>query len=192
MKISVKAAIDAYGMTKGIVRYTAYCLILIASLWLSSCNKSNPTQTEEIIITTELKLTEDQEKSYGITFGSPQVRMVYDAVALGGVVEAPPQQTASVSFPLAGNVRSIHVLAGNQVQKGSTLALIESIELIQLQEDYWKTLGQLTFAEQERERQKKQQPKICEKCRFTVTFLHFLSYNFYRFTDIQQTLKCVL
>ncbi|AXE17665.1 hypothetical protein DR864_07910 [Runella rosea] len=124
-------------------------------LFLLSCSKTETAQTEEATATapTELKLTAEQEKNFGITLGSPEMRMVYDAIILNGVVEAPPQQTASVSFPLTGIVRSINVLAGSQVGKGSNLATIESLELIQLQEDYWKTVGQLTFAEQERQRQ---------------------------------------
>ncbi len=124
-------------------------------IFLLSCSKNETAQTEEATATapTELKLTAEQEKNFGITLGSPEMRMVYDAITLNGVVEAPPQQTASVSFPLTGIVRSINVLAGSQVGKGSTLATVESLELIQLQEDYWKTVGQLTFAEQERQRQ---------------------------------------
>lgn len=119
-----------------------------------SCTKPDATQTEEPSAnSSELRLTPEQEKSFGITLGNSQIRTVYDAIVLNGVVEVPPQQTASVSFPLTGTVRSIHVLAGSQVSKGSTLATIESLELIQLQEDYWKTVGQLIFAEQERQRQ---------------------------------------
>ncbi|WP_428657953.1 efflux RND transporter periplasmic adaptor subunit [Runella sp.] len=126
----------------------ALCFLLI------SCNKTETAQTEETTAApTELKLTAEQEKNFGITLGSPETRTVYDAIVLNGVVEAPPQQTASVSFPLTGIVRNINVLAGSQVSRGSTLATVESLELIQLQEDYWKTVGQLTFAEQERQRQ---------------------------------------
>lgn len=126
----------------------AFCLILIG------CTKTETAVTEESTAApTELKLTAEQEKNFGITLGNPETRTVYDAIVLNGVVEAPPQQTASVSFPLTGIVRSINVLAGSQVGKGSPLATVESLELIQLQEDYWKTVGQLTFAEQERQRQ---------------------------------------
>jgi len=142
--------IDAYGMTN----YT-YCLLLTAyCLLLIGCNKTETAATEEATTApTELKLTAEQEKNFGITFGSPESRLVFDAILLNGTVEAPPQQTASVSFPLTGIVRTISVLPGSQLEKGSTLATVESIELIQLQEDYWKTVGQLTFAEQERQRQ---------------------------------------
>lgn len=129
-------------------------LCLVAAL--SSCNKTETAQTEEAApekAPTELKLTAEQEKNFGISLGSAQVRTVFDAIVLNGVVESSPQQSASVSFPLSGIVRSIGALAGNSVGKGGTLATIESLELIQLQEDYWKTVGQLQFAEQERQRQ---------------------------------------
>ncbi len=130
-------------------------LLLAFCFFLVSCNKTETTATEEeaTAAPTELKLTPEQEKNFGITLGNTQTRTVYDAITLNGVVEAPPQQSASVSFPLTGIVRSIAVQAGSQVSKASTLATIESLELIQLQEDYWKTVGQLTFAEQERQRQ---------------------------------------
>lgn len=132
-------------------------LALCLTAALSSCNKTETAQSEEAAAPekapTELKLTAEQEKNFGISLGSPETRTVYDAIVLNGVVESSPQQSASVSFPLTGIVRSIGVLSGNSVGKGSTLATIESLELIQLQEDYWKTAGQLQFAEQERQRQ---------------------------------------
>jgi|GEM_PF-195174 cobalt-zinc-cadmium efflux system membrane fusion protein len=133
----------------------AFCFLLFAfCLFLTGCNKTETAATEEATAApAELKLTAEQEKNFGITLGSPEIRSVYDAVVLNGVVETPPQQSASISFPLTGIVRSVNVLSGSQVSKGSTLATIESLELIQLQEDYWKTVGQLTYAEQERQRQ---------------------------------------
>ncbi len=130
----------------------ALCLLVA----LSSCNKTETAQSEAAVTETaptELKLTAEQEKNFGISLGNPETRTVFDAIVLNGVVELSPQQSASVSFPLSGIVRSIGVLAGNSVGKGSTLATIESLEIIQLQEDYWKTAGQLQFAEQERQRQ---------------------------------------
>lgn len=130
----------------------ALCLLVA----LSSCNKTETAQSEAAVTETaptELKLTAEQEKNFGISLGNPETRTVFDAIVLNGVVELSPQQSASVSFPLSGIVRSIGVLAGNSVGKGNTLATIESLEIIQLQEDYWKTAGQLQFAEQERQRQ---------------------------------------
>lgn len=130
----------------------ALCLLVA----LSSCNKTETAQSEAAVTETaptELKLTAEQEKNFGISLGNPETRTVFDAIVLNGVVELSPQQSASVSFPLSGIVRSIGVLAGNSVGKGSTLATIESLEIIQLQEDYWKTAGQFQFAEQERQRQ---------------------------------------
>ncbi|MCU0338414.1 MAG: efflux RND transporter periplasmic adaptor subunit [Spirosomaceae bacterium] len=130
------------------------CLLPVACfVLLSSCAEA-PTTTEEAApLPSELKLTAAQEKNFGISLGTTRTQLVYDAIALNGTVEAPPQQTASVSFPIAGMVRSIGVQTGQTIGKGSTLATVESLELIQLQEDYWKTRGQLTFAEQERQRQ---------------------------------------
>lgn len=115
----------------------ALCLLVA----LSSCNKTETAQSEAAVTETaptELKLTAEQEKNFGISLGNPETRTVFDAIVLNGVVELSPQQSASVSFPLSGIVRSIGVLAGNSVGKGSTLATIESLEIIQLQEDYWK------------------------------------------------------
>lgn len=147
---TINAQIPALSPCKGLF----HLLPLAFCLFLFSCNKTETTETEEATTApTELKLTAEQEKNFGITLGNTQTRTVYDAIILNGVVETPPQQSASVSFSLTGIVRNITVLAGSQVSKGGTLATIESLELIQLQEDYWKTVGQLTFAEQERQRQ---------------------------------------
>lgn len=147
---TINAQIPTLSPCKGLF----HLLPLALCLFLFSCNKTETTETEEVTTApTELKLTAEQEKNFGITLGNTQTRTVYDAIILNGVVETPPQQSASVSFSLTGIVRNITVLAGSQVSKGGTLATIESLELIQLQEDYWKTVGQLIFAEQERQRQ---------------------------------------
>ncbi len=136
-------------------RKHAFVYYLLFVLLQGSCTKTETDQAEDTPAATpsELRLVPEQEKNFGITLGSPQLRAVYDVIVLNGIVETPPQQTASVSFPLTGTVRSIAVLPGSNVNKGSTLATVESLDLIQLQEDYWKTVGQLTFAEQERQRQ---------------------------------------
>ncbi|MEZ4904364.1 MAG: efflux RND transporter periplasmic adaptor subunit [Spirosomataceae bacterium] len=150
MKIMNRIDASFLGTTKLIYRLLliGYCSLL------TSCNKTETTATDEATAAPmELKLTAAQEKNFGITLGNLETQTVFDAITLNGIVEASPQQTASVSFPLTGIVRAISVLPGSQVAKGGILATVESIELIQWQEDYWRTLGQLTFAEQERQRQ---------------------------------------
>ncbi|MFN4145889.1 MAG: efflux RND transporter periplasmic adaptor subunit [Runella sp.] len=125
------------------------------ALFLVSCNNNSTstTETPQETAPTELKLTTDQEKNFGITLGEAKTSEVYDEIVLNGSVETLPQQTASVSFQLSGVVKSIEVVAGSLIKKGGILATVESLELIQLQEEYWKTISQLTFANQERQRQ---------------------------------------
>lgn len=128
----------------------AFCLLLLIGCHTPD---SPSSETPAEAPATGLKLTAEQQKSFGVTLGQTSTRLVYDALILNGTVETSPQQTASVSFPISGIVRSVSVQAGSSVAKGGTLAVIESLELIQWQEDYWKTMGQLLFAEQERQRQ---------------------------------------
>ena len=121
---------------------------------ISACSKpAEETATTEAP-TNQITLKAEQIKSFGIEMGNFETKTLHEYVRVNGSVEAPPQNMASVSFPIAGFIKTVAVRVGQSVQKGQTLAVIESMELVQLQQDYQQTISKLQFQVQELQRQK--------------------------------------
>ena len=57
--------------------------------------------------------------------------------------DRPPDQNAQVSILIGGLVRSVLVEEGQHVEKGTVLATLESLEHLQLQQDYLVTVSDL-------------------------------------------------
>lgn len=73
---------------------------------------------------------------------------------VNGVIDVPPQNMISVSFPLGGYLKSTHLLPGMHVKKGEVIAIIEDPSLVQLQQDYLDVHNRVQYAEKEFNRQK--------------------------------------
>src|SRR5687768_8349544 len=70
-------------------------------------------------------LTAAQMGSVGIATGKPTRQMVQAALRVSGVVEAPPQNKVTVSFPLGGYIAATNMIPGMQVRKGQVLATLQ-------------------------------------------------------------------
>ena len=129
-------------------------LLIITSL-LGACN-SQPAEEAAAVEApiNQLTLTEAQVQSFGVATGGFETRLMHRYVQANGSVEAPPQSVATVGFPVAGYVKTIGVSAGQRVEKGQTLATLESLEAVQMQQDYLQTSSNLVFLEQELTRQR--------------------------------------
>jgi len=123
----------------------------------SSC--TNPTADETATAeapekpTDLITLTAEQAQQTGLRTGGLDTTTVSDEVTANGVVNVPPQYLASVSLPIGGYVRSVLKLPGSPVKKGEILATLESLEFIQLQQDYAQARSRLVFQNEELERQ---------------------------------------
>jgi cobalt-zinc-cadmium efflux system membrane fusion protein len=101
----------------------------------------------------EIRLTDEQAKKAGIQAALPEVRELHYEVLVNGVVDVPPQNMVSVSFPMGGYLRSTKLLPGMRVRKGEVIGLMEEQTLVQLQQDYLVTAAKLDFLEKEYLRQ---------------------------------------
>jgi len=125
----------------------------------TAIEKNKPVQEKSVkqdsaLPSGEVMLTEKQYETIGIQLGSVEKKNLTNLVKANGFIILPPQQKANVSTFIGGVVKSVNVIAGNQVKKGQTLALLESTEYIQLQEDYLKAKSNLVFLEKDYARQK--------------------------------------
>ncbi|MGY5848551.1 efflux RND transporter periplasmic adaptor subunit [Salegentibacter sp. HM20] len=134
-------------------------LLLAFFLILGSCKNSEKTEekntTEIPGDPTEAMLTRKQFEDLNMKVDSLQKRNINAFVETNGILEVPPQNKASVSAVIGGNISSIKVIKGDIVKKGEVLAYISHPDIINLQTDYLNAVNELKFQEQEFARQKR-------------------------------------
>ncbi len=130
--------------------------IIISLLFLASCGapKTEEKKAETQAELTAVQLSPQQVKNAAIESGMAESRSISSIVKLNGVIEVPPQNMVSVSFPLGGYLKSTKLLPGLHVNKGEVLAVLEDAQFIQLQQDYLMAKSKLEFIEAEYNRQK--------------------------------------
>jgi membrane fusion protein, heavy metal efflux system len=136
-----------------------YLFLYIAVLFLSaSCSSSTEKEVEEEKApeanTSMVTLTDAQIKNAGIETGAVQSQNMNSVLTVNGVVDVPPQNIVSVSFPLGGYLKHTTLLPGMHVNKGQVIGIIEDQSLVQLQQDYLMAVARLHFLQQEYDRQK--------------------------------------
>ncbi|MBL0305309.1 MAG: efflux RND transporter periplasmic adaptor subunit [Chitinophagaceae bacterium] len=130
--------------------YIAF-IILLASC---SSKKQAEAGTKETVAEDMVTLTDAQLKNAGIETGTVQEQTMNSSLKVNGMVDVPPQNLVSVSFPLGGYLRSTKLMPGMHVNRGEVIAVIEDQALIQLQQDYLVAVAKLGFLQKEFERQK--------------------------------------
>lgn len=125
-------------------------------MFLLACSSKKETAQEASAEQTTNTVTLDpvQLKNAGIDTGRAIPDTVSSLLLVNGVVDVPPQNIVSISFPLGGYLRSTKLMPGMHVAKGETIAVIEDPALIQLQQDYLMAATRLVYLQQEFERQK--------------------------------------
>ncbi len=101
-----------------------------------------------------VELTEAQYQTVGVKLGSLEQRQMSQLIRVNGSLTVPPGQQVSVASPYGGIVKSANLLAGTPVRQGQTLAVLENPEFIRIQQEYLETVSQLTYQQQEYERQR--------------------------------------
>jgi cobalt-zinc-cadmium efflux system membrane fusion protein len=102
----------------------------------------------------EIKLTAEQKQNAGINLGEIIQHEMGEEVKCAGLVDVPPISIASVSLPIAGYVKStFELLPGKKVIKGQVLATINSLDYIQMQQEYLQAVSALGLSNVERSRQ---------------------------------------
>ncbi len=102
----------------------------------------------------EVELNEAQFTGSKIELGTFSQKNLSEVINANGYTELPPQNQADVSVYTSGIVRTIVVIEGQHVNKGQTIATIESPEFTRIQESYLTSKSNLAFLELEFQRQK--------------------------------------
>lgn len=129
--------------------------ITAAAYLFSGCGNSAPTPETSATSAqgNRVHLTAEQLKNAGIVVGRPESRQMASTLKVNGVIEVPPQNLVSVSFPIGGYLQSTNLLPGMPVRKGQSIAVLEDPQYIQFQQDYLIGKVQLQYLESEFRRQ---------------------------------------
>ncbi len=101
-----------------------------------------------------IHLTQEQIKTMKIGFGDFSKIKINDFVSATGTLGLPPNAYSSVSAKANGFIRgSNKYVEGNYIKKGERLANLENPDFIQKQQQYLEVGAELTYAQQELERQ---------------------------------------
>jgi cobalt-zinc-cadmium efflux system membrane fusion protein len=135
-----------------IVIINAVCMSL-----LISCKSE--TKTEDVAqkpVDNAIVFTTAQYKNLKIEIGSAEEKIMDINLEANGLVDVPPDQMFAINYPLSGVISNINhnLLPGKYLKKGETLGQIQSMELLQIQEDYLNetTKGELMVQDFERQK----------------------------------------
>ncbi|WP_447642308.1 MULTISPECIES: efflux RND transporter periplasmic adaptor subunit [Chitinophagaceae] len=132
------------------------CLYILMLVFLFACKEKkrlseiSTTPHEEDVVT----LNDTQLKNSGVIVGYPEMKNIQVEIKVTGTVDVPPTNLVSVSFPMGGYVKSIHLLPGMEVHKGEVIATMEDQAYVQMQQDYLTTKAQLAYLATDLKRQK--------------------------------------
>ncbi|MEI6275958.1 MAG: efflux RND transporter periplasmic adaptor subunit [Prolixibacteraceae bacterium] len=126
-------------------------LVTLASCGDGKKNKAE-AKTVEVIPEDIVELRSDQVKLANIVTGPVEMRSLSGALKANGVVNAAPQNLATICAPMSGFVKSTNLMPGNAVTKGQVLVVIENQEFVDIQQNYLQARNKLEYAEAEYKR----------------------------------------
>lgn len=128
----------------------------IISFVIASCSNQKNASEEDTTAAPEniVQLTDTEIKTAGIQLGKPTKGVTASFLKVNGLIDVPPQNIVSISFPLGGYLVSTKLLPGMKVSKGQALAEMQDQSLIQMQQDYLVAKARVNFLQKEYDRQK--------------------------------------
>jgi len=127
----------------------------LAILLISCSSKKTEVKAEETIIESSiLVLTNAQLKQAELEISTAIIKTLHETIKVNGLVDVPPQNMVSVSFPLGGYLKKTHLLPGMSVKKGEMIAIMEDQSYVQLQQDYLIDKAKMEFLITDLQRQK--------------------------------------
>ncbi len=146
---------------KLINRLIFFAMVLVAGLIFVSCgNKKDQEGTvsgEDSFVsadTNDIVITRDQFTASAMELGTPEATVFHEVISANGNVIASPDGNALVSVMISGRVKNPEVLPGDLVKKGQVLFLLESNEIINIQQEYAEIISQLKYTRLNYERVK--------------------------------------
>ena len=99
-------------------------------------------------------LTDAQLRQAELAISPTSIKTLHETILVNGLVDVPPQNMVSISFPLGGYLKKTHLLPGMSVKKGEVIAILEDQSYVQLQQDYLVDKVKLEYLTTDLQRQK--------------------------------------
>lgn len=125
-------------------------IILLASCFSKKDTKANRKENDN---SNAVLISDSSLALMDVSLVSPEMKVVESNIYLAGRVVALPNFRASVSTDISGKIERIFVREGNYVKKGTPLMTLRSMEVIELQNQYFEARSQMDFLELEYNRQ---------------------------------------
>lgn len=139
-----------YSKMKTLTFSKSFILLNLLSFLLSCSRTEKPAaSTEEILPDDIVEMRDDQIALAKIEYGTAVMRSMGSTLKVNGIISAAPQNQASICMPMGGFVKSTALIPGNAVTSGQTLAVLESQDFVDIQQNYLEAKNKLTFAEAE-------------------------------------------
>ena len=135
-----------------------YIIIFFLALSIVSCGEEKAPVEEDEHHDEEggaVHISAAQFDALDMTVDTIAFRNMGETVKASGQLEVPPQNEATVTAILGGNISSILVIEGEDVKQGQVLAYLEHPELMSIQGDYLEAYNRLQYLETEFQRQQK-------------------------------------
>ncbi|MBN8854053.1 MAG: hypothetical protein BGO55_06665 [Sphingobacteriales bacterium 50-39] len=138
-----------------IIKYLPLIALGILSTGISCTHSDTDAKQSTAVPSTDMVVLDStQMTNAGIETGYPEQKDLQTTIRLNGIVDVPPQNLVSVSFPMGGYLRSTPLLPGYPVHKGDPIAVMEDQSFVQLQQDYLTTRAKLDYLSADLQRQK--------------------------------------
>ena len=138
------------------MKHTILCALAI----LTACNSTTNTKQEMPTSVTADSVTviSPDSTAYSQPYDSTSIdgttaATAINKVSFNGTLIVPPQNFASVTMLMGGIIRSVNLLPGNYVKKGTLLATLDNPDFISLQQTYLESQAQTEYLKSEYNRQ---------------------------------------
>jgi membrane fusion protein, heavy metal efflux system len=129
-------------------------ILLISLLHTAACSSKKENKTAALDDNSNTVSINDSSLALmDVQLSKPEVKLIESNIYLAGKVIAIPNNRASVSSDIEGKVERIFVREGTFVKKGMPLMTLRSMEVIELQNQYFEAKSQLDFLSLEYKRQ---------------------------------------
>ncbi|MFH0757699.1 MAG: efflux RND transporter periplasmic adaptor subunit [Bacteroidota bacterium] len=143
------------------MKYSLLVFSIAALVWVTSCHRapsgqdSKPEeQGAETAQSGELVLTKDQFDESSMKVGDPSLMQFSNEISANGMIVASLSGKAKINTLIPGRIKHIHKAIGETVTKGEALFILESNDIVILQQDYAEVVHQLELLKADYERQK--------------------------------------
>lgn len=89
----------------------------------------------------------------GVVLGDAAKIRLQSGIEVRGLLDIPPSHLVTISAPLGGFVSDLEILVGEKVKKGQTLAVMEDMAFVALQQEYLDQKASSSFLRANSERQ---------------------------------------